>query len=100
LAAFGGAGLLLQKVSGRGCALISVGGDLEEAALPPGQSLWGSSGNLAAMSQSIDYNIEFVGGLKKSLFGGEGLFMTELTGPGKVLLQTLKRGVTVSTSSS
>lgn len=52
------------------------------------------------MLQSIDYNIEFVGGLKKSLFGGEGLFMTELTGPGKVLLQTLKRGVTVSTSSS
>ncbi|MBX3419137.1 MAG: AIM24 family protein [Pirellulaceae bacterium] len=80
--------------------MISVGGDLEEVALPPGQSLRLSSGNLAAMLQSIDYNIEFVGGLKKSLFGGEGLFMTELTGPGKVLLQTLKRGVTVSTSSS
>jgi uncharacterized protein (AIM24 family) len=99
-ALFGGAGLLLQKVSGIGSVLISVGGDLEEVDLQPGKSILVSSGNLAAMSQSIDYNIEFVGGFKKTFFGGEGLFMTKLTGPGKVLLQTLKRGVKVATSSS
>jgi uncharacterized protein (AIM24 family) len=90
---FGGAGLLLQKVSGRGQALIGVAGDLEAFELQPGESLRVSSGNLAAMSAEVDYDIEFVGGLGKSLFGGEGLFMTKLTGPGHVLTQTLKRGL-------
>ena len=89
---FGGAGLLLQKVSGRGLVLIGVGGDLERVDLAAGQSIRVSSRNLAALSLSIDYDIEYVGGIRKSIFGGEGLFMTRLTGPGTVFLQSLRRG--------
>ena len=50
-----------------------------------------STGNLAAFSQEVDYDIESVGGLRRMAFGGEGIFMTKLTGPGRVLLQSLKR---------
>lgn len=90
-ALFGGAGLFLQKVSGRGTVLIHGSGDFYERNLEPGEQLLVSSGNLAAFSDRVDYNIQGVGGCRKILFGREGLFMTRLTGPGKVLLQSLKR---------
>ncbi|MEO0964600.1 MAG: AIM24 family protein [Planctomycetota bacterium] len=100
-AIFGGAGLLLQKISGRGSALVHVSGDLDERTLGPGETLTVSTGNLAAFSRDVDYDIVAVGSVGKFFFGGEGLFMTKLTGPqhgqGRVLLQTLKRGVTVAT---
>ncbi|MHC5038559.1 MAG: AIM24 family protein, partial [Planctomycetota bacterium] len=59
----------------------------------PGENLLVSTGNLAAFSKSCDYRIRGVGGCLKMFFGGEGFFMTELSGPGRVLVQTLKRGV-------
>jgi uncharacterized protein (TIGR00266 family) len=90
-ALFGGAGLFLQRVSGRGTVLVHGSGDLDDRALGAGESLTVSTGHLAAFSDAIDYDIEFIGGVRKALFSGEGLFMTRLTGPGRVLLQTLKR---------
>jgi uncharacterized protein (TIGR00266 family) len=96
-AVFGGAGLFLQRVSGRGIVLIHGSGDLDDRRLADGESLTVSTGHLAAFSDSIDYDIRYVGGMRKALFSGEGLFMTRLTGPGRVLLQTLKRRNDVAT---
>jgi uncharacterized protein (TIGR00266 family) len=88
---FGGAGLFLQRIAGRGTALIHGSGDFVERDLADGEHITVSTGNLAAFAQSVDYDIRGVGGVRKALFSREGLFMTRLTGPGKVLLQTLKR---------
>lgn len=90
-ALFGGAGLFLQRVSGTGTVLIHGSGDFYERTLGAGEQLLVSTGNLAALSGEVDYDIQGVGGCRKVFFGGEGLFMTRLTGPGRVLLQTLKR---------
>ena len=90
-ALFGGAGLFLQKISGAGTVLIHGAGDFVEHHLQPGESTVVSTGNLAAFADCVDYNIQATGGLKRMLFSGEGLFMTRLTGPGRVLLQSLKR---------
>ncbi len=88
---FGGAGLFLQRVSGDGVALIHGSGDFSEHQLAAGESMLVSTGNLAAFSADIDYSVQGVGGCSRIFFGGEGLFMTRMTGPGRVLLQTLKR---------
>jgi uncharacterized protein (AIM24 family) len=90
-ALFGGAGLFLQKISGEGTVLIHGAGDFVEQILNPGESTVVSTGNLAAFADSVDYNIQTTGGVRRVLFSGEGLFMTRLTGPGRVLLQSLKR---------
>lgn len=90
-AMFGGAGLLLQKVSGHGLVFIHGAGDFLQRELGPGESLTISTGNLAAFASQTDYDIVGVGGCLKVLFGREGLFMTRVTGPGKVLLQSQKR---------
>lgn len=90
-AMFGGAGLLLQKVSGRGLVFVHGAGDFLQRDLAPGESLTISTGNLAAFASRTDYDIVGVGGCLKALFGREGLFMTRVTGPGKVLLQSQKR---------
>jgi uncharacterized protein (TIGR00266 family) len=94
---FGGAGLFLQRVSGAGTVLIHGSGDLDDRMLAPGESLTVSTGHLAAFADSIDYDIRYVGGVRKMLFSGEGLFMTRLTGPGRVLLQTLRRRNEIAT---
>ncbi|MFP4438397.1 MAG: AIM24 family protein [Chloroflexaceae bacterium] len=99
-ALFGGAGLFLQRVSGQGQVLIHGSGDFHERQLAPGEQILVSTGNLAAFADSVDYDIQGVGGCSKMLFSGEGLFMTRLTGPGRVLLQTLKRGKTGSSAGS
>ncbi len=91
-ALFGGVGLFLQRISGVGTVLVHGSGDFSDRKLASGESLLVSTGNLAAFSDSVEYDIQGVGGCRKVLFGGEGLFMTQLTGPGRVLLQTLKRG--------
>jgi len=91
-ALFGGAGLFLQRLSGRGTVAIHAAGDLDRRRLEPGDALSVSTGHLAAFGDAVDYDIEYVGGLGKALFSGEGLFMTTLRGPGTVLLQTIKRG--------
>jgi uncharacterized protein (AIM24 family) len=90
-ALFGGAGLLLQKVSGRGLVFIHGAGDFVQRELAPGEALTVSTGNLAAFASHTDYDIVGVGGCIKMIFGREGLFMTRVTGPGKVLLQSQKR---------
>jgi uncharacterized protein (TIGR00266 family) len=90
-AVFGGAGLFLQRISGRGMVLVHGSGDLDDRRLAAGESLTVSTGHLAAFGDTVDYDIRYVGGVRKAFFSGEGLFMTRLTGPGRVLLQSLKR---------
>lgn len=90
-AVFGGAGLFLQTISGVGKALVHGSGDFYERQMAAGEELLVSTGNLAAFSAEVDYDIRGVGGFRRMIFGGEGLFMTNLHGPGRVLLQTLKR---------
>lgn len=99
-ALFGGAGLFLQKISGIGTVLVHASGDFYEENLATGEEIVISTGNLAAFVDTVDYDIQGVGGCRRMLFGGEGLFMTRLTGPGRVLLQTLKRQAAQSSSSS
>ncbi len=90
-ALFGGAGFLLQKISGRGLVFIHGAGDFVERDLAPGEPLTVSTGNLAAFASEVGYDIVGVGGCLKVLFGAEGLFMTRMTGPGRVLMQSMKR---------
>jgi uncharacterized protein (TIGR00266 family) len=96
---FGGVGLFLQRISGQGTVLVHGSGDFYERPLAAGEQMMVSTGHLAAFADSVDYDIQRVGGIRKAMFGGEGLFMTRLTGPGRVLLQTLKRN-TVTASQS
>jgi uncharacterized protein (TIGR00266 family) len=91
-ALFGGAGLVLQRIEGSGTVLVHGRGDFRKAELAKGEELRVSTGNLAAFSDAVDYDIQTVGSVRKTLFSKEGLFMTRLTGPGTVLLQTLKPG--------
>jgi uncharacterized protein (AIM24 family) len=99
-ALFGGAGLFLQQISGTGKVLVHASGDFYERRLADGEEILVSTGNLAAFSSQVDYDIQGVGGCRKMLFSGEGFFMTRLNGPGRVLLQTLKRSYATSTSNS
>jgi uncharacterized protein (TIGR00266 family) len=86
---FGGEGFILQKLQGTGLAFIHAGGTVVEHTLRPGEKLKVDTGCLVAFDPSVDYAIERVGGIKTSLFGGEGLFFAAMTGPGRVWLQTL-----------
>jgi len=86
---FGGEGFILQRLSGDGVALVHAGGTIIEKDLQPGENLRVDTGCLVAFAPTVDYDIKFVGGFKNALFGGEGLFLACLTGPGKVYLQSL-----------
>lgn len=86
---FGGEGFILQRIVGDGLAFLHVSGALHEVTLRPGETLKVDTGCLAAMDATVDYDIEMVPGIKTALFGGEGLFFARLTGPGRVLLQTM-----------
>jgi uncharacterized protein (TIGR00266 family) len=86
---FGGEGFIMQKLEGDGMAFVHAGGHVFERILQPGELLRVDTGCVVAYTQTIDYDIQFVGGIKNSLFGGEGLFFATLRGPGKVWLQTL-----------
>ncbi len=86
---FGGEGFILQKLTGRGWAFIHAGGAITDMVLKPGETLRVDTGCLVAMQPSVTYDIQLAGGVKTALFGGEGLFLTTLTGPGHVWLQTL-----------
>lgn len=86
---FGGEGFILQKLSGIGLLFIHASGTLEEIELASGESIRADTGCLVGFEETVDYDIRYIGGLKKAVFGGEGLFLAELTGPGKVWLQTL-----------
>ncbi len=78
-----------MKLSGRGIAFLEVDGDAIEMNLAPGEVLKVDTGNLVGFEDSVRYEVESVKGLGNILFGGEGLFLTKLTGPGKVILQTM-----------
>ena len=86
---FGGEGFILQRLQGDGYAFVHAGGTLVEKTLAPGQKLRVDTGCLAALTPDVDYDIQYVGGVKTALFGGEGLFFASLTGPGTVWLQSL-----------
>jgi len=90
-ALFGGAGFFMQRLSGTGIAMVHGAGDFVPMELAEGESILVSTGNLAVFSADVSYGIRRTGGCLKSLFGGEGMFMTELTGPGWVMLQSLKK---------
>ena len=86
---FGGEGFILQRFTGAGTALLEIDGSLVERVLAPGEIIKVDTGNVAAFEESVQYQAEMVKGFKNILFGGEGLFLTTLTGPGRVWLQTM-----------
>ncbi|MCC6318680.1 MAG: TIGR00266 family protein [Gemmatimonadaceae bacterium] len=86
---FGGEGFILQRLLGDGLVFLHASGTLLELTLNAGERLRVDTGCLVAMQPTVDYDIQMVPGVKTALFGGEGLFFVQLTGPGKVILQTL-----------
>lgn len=86
---FGGEGFILQKLTGDGLAFVHAGGTIIPVGLAAGQKLRVDTGCIVAFHPSVTYDIQFVGGFKNALFGGEGLFLATLTGPGPVYLQSL-----------
>ncbi|WP_029005033.1 TIGR00266 family protein [Azorhizobium doebereinerae] len=86
---FGGNGFVLQRVAGSGTAFIELGGEIVSYDLAPGQQLLVHPGHVGMFEESVGFNITMIRGVKNILFGGDGLFLAELTGPGKVWLQTL-----------
>ncbi len=86
---FGGEGFILQRLEGDGRAFVHAGGTIVEKDLAAGETLRVDTGCLVAFDVNVDYDIQFVGGFTNALFGGEGLFLARLTGPGKVYLQSL-----------
>jgi uncharacterized protein (TIGR00266 family) len=89
VALFGGEGFIMQRLTGDGIAMVHAGGTIIERDLKPGESLRLDTGCLVAMQPSVHYDIQMVGGIKNALFGGEGLFLATLGGPGKVWMQSL-----------
>ncbi len=86
---FGGEGFILQRLRGDGMAFVHAGGAIIEKNLQIGENLRVDTGCLVAFAPSVNYDIQLVGGIKNMLFGGEGLFLAVLQGPGKVYLQSL-----------
>ncbi|SCW60409.1 TIGR00266 family protein [Paenibacillus tianmuensis] len=86
---FGGEGFIMQKIEGDGLAFVHAGGAIHERVLGPGELIRVDTGCLVAMTQDVDYDIEFVKGIKTAIFGGEGLFFATLRGPGRVWIQSL-----------
>ena len=86
---FGGEGFIMQRLSGRGMAFAEIDGELVEYDLKPGQQIIVDTGNVAGYTAGVQMEIRQVPGLKNKLLGGEGLFNTVLTGPGRIWLQTM-----------
>lgn len=89
---FGGEGILLQRLSGFGRAFVHACGDLNVVELKAGEQYKVSTSNAVAWEESVTYDISAVGGIKTALFSGEGLFVTTLTGPGKIVIQSMTLG--------
>ncbi len=85
---FGGEGFILEDISGIGMVFIEIDGDKVIKELAPGETIRVDTGNIVGFEKSVRYDIETVKGFKNVFLGGEGLFLTRLTGPGKVILQT------------
>lgn len=86
---FGGEGFIMQKLEGDGLCFVHAGGTIQHFDLGPGETLRVDTGCLVALQPSVNYDIQFVGGIKTALFGGEGVFFATLQGPGRVWLQSL-----------
>src|ERR1700761_1777429 len=85
----GGEGFILQKLTGPGAVFVHAGGDHVDFTLAPGETLQVQAGHLVAFEPSVNYDIQMVGSIRTAIFGGEGLFLTTLTGPGRVILQSM-----------
>lgn len=85
---FGGEGFILEKLTGNGIVFLEVDGDVVEKNLGAGESIKVDTGNVVAFEEGMRYEVEMLKGFKNILFGGEGLFLTKIVGPGKVILQT------------
>ena len=85
---FGGEGFILQKATGNGYVFLEIDGDIIQKELAPGEVLKVNTGNVVALEPSVSYEVEMVKGLGNIFLGGEGLFLTKLVGPGKVILQS------------
>ena len=85
----GGEGFILQKLTGPGLVFVHAGGDHVDFNLAPGEILQVQTGHLVAFEPTVSYDIQFVGTIRTAIFGGEGLFLTTLTGPGRVILQSM-----------
>lgn len=86
---FGGEGFILEKLTGPGTVFIHGGGDFVEFLLKPGEMLQIDTGCIVGFDEGVDYDIQMVGGIKTALFGGEGFFLATLTGPGRVIVQSM-----------
>lgn len=86
---FGGEGFIMQKLEGDGMAFVHAGGHVFERELQPGEQIKIDTGCVVGYTHTVDFDIQFVGGIKNTIFGGEGLFFATLRGPGKVWIQTL-----------
>jgi uncharacterized protein (AIM24 family) len=86
---FGGEGFILQRFSGNGMVFLEIDGDVVEKTLAPGETLIVNNGHVAALDETVDFDIQRVKGVKNIVFGGEGLFFAKMTGPGRVWLQTM-----------
>lgn len=86
---FGGEGFILQRITGPGMVFLEFDGHVEEIELAPGERIKVDTGNVAMFESTVSYDVAMVKGVKNVLFGGEGLFLTTLTGPGKVYLQSM-----------
>jgi uncharacterized protein (TIGR00266 family) len=86
---FGGEGFILEQLTGPGTVFIHAGGDFVEFTLAAGESLQIDTGCIVAFEETVDYDIQLAGGIRTALFGGEGLFLATLTGPGRVIVQSL-----------
>ena len=86
---FGGEGFIMQRLTGDGMVFVHAGGTLHERTLTPGETLRVDTGCIVALQPSVAYDIQFVGGIKSAIFGGEGLFFATLRGPGRIWLQSL-----------
>ncbi|NQX86952.1 MAG: TIGR00266 family protein [Flavobacteriaceae bacterium] len=86
---FGGEGFIMQKLEGDGMAFVHAGGTMAKKVLQPGEVMRVDTGCIVGFTQNVDYDIEFVGGIKNTIFGGEGLYFAKLEGPGTVYIQSL-----------
>jgi len=86
---FGGEGFIMQKLSGQGTAFVEIDGDVVEYELAAGQTMYLDTGYLAMMDSTVTMDIEMVKGVKNIFLGGEGLFNTKVTGPGRIWIQTM-----------
>jgi len=86
---FGGEGFIMQKLDGDGLAFVHAGGTVVRRTLQPGQTIFVDTGCVVAYTPNVNFEIQYVGKIKTALFGGEGLFLAKLSGPGEIWLQSL-----------